>query len=257
MDKDMTDVRILSEKSPEKSPEDSFGLSGPRVAGLSEASVARLIGDEDILTGRKFAPEQSTPSEGDSFEQGVEVDKAYLNEVGQRRSPAPSSRRHKLWLHIYDLDPFTARLNEFTKTANLGCFHCGVEVLGEEWFFAWGETSDSGVAWNEPKRHQVHIYRESLCMGKCPLSLGEIERVLCRVMDKWPADSYHPISRNCISFAEELLSELGSPEPFPAWVRGVVDVGKSAALFPIADFGWKWVRWWNTSGDQAGRNVRS
>lgn len=156
-----------------------------------------------------------------------------------------SRRSHMVWLHIYDIDPITARLNESVlRKVNLGAFHCGVEVLGDEWFFAYGETSDTGVTWNEPRLHQVHVYRESLCVGETPLSDEEIRHVIADAMDVWIQDSYHPITRNCVTFAEDLIDRLKVGEPFPAWVRGAPDLGKAPLLFPIADWGWRWIKWY-------------
>lgn len=175
------------------------------------------------------------------------ADKASASDSQPHLSSRPVASRpgHKVWLHVYDLDTVTQRLNQYVlKAVSLGAFHVGVEILGEEWFFAWGDTDHSGVVWNTPRSHQVHIYRESLCMGDSPLSEDEIEQVICTVMDDWPGNSYHPISRNCITFAEELVRLLQVPEPFPAWVRGVADAGRSAILFPIADFGWQWIKWY-------------
>jgi len=34
------------------------------------------------------------------------------------------------------------------RSANLGAFHCGVEVLGDEWFFAYHDSPRCGVEWN-------------------------------------------------------------------------------------------------------------
>mmetsp|Transcript_11959 Transcript_11959/g.24781 ORF Transcript_11959/g.24781 Transcript_11959/m.24781 type:complete len:194 (+) Transcript_11959:146-727(+) len=160
----------------------------------------------------------------------------------QRQSP---KRGHEVWLHIYDIDPVTARLNEAVLRAlNLGAFHCGLEVLGREWFFACGDSEGSGVLRNEPRRHPAHLYKESLCMGETPLSKAEIQGILVAAADAWPASSYHVIKRNCITFAEQLARALHVSEPFPAWVRGAVDAGSSPLLFPVADCGWRWVKWW-------------
>merc|ERR1719447_1908742 len=100
----------------------------------------------------------------------------------------------------------TSRLNDLLAPLRLGAFHCGVEVLGDEWFFAWGETDLSGVVWNEPRQHQVHIYRQTVNMGESELSEGEIHDVIRDAMDNWIANGYHPITRNCVTFAEELTN---------------------------------------------------
>lgn len=158
-----------------------------------------------------------------------------------------NARRHVVWLHVYDLDAITARLNElFLKSLNIGAFHCGVEVLGYEWFASYGLSSNSGVVRHGPKGHAVHIYRESVYMGESPLSVDEIEAALCDAMDNWPQNSYHPVSRNCLTFAEELTAALKVPEPFPAWIRGISDVAKSKVVFPVADATWEWIKWYHS-----------
>merc|ERR1719189_3489471 len=120
-----------------------------------------------------------------------------VQEIGN--VPVKRRRRHEVWLNVYDIDAFTGRLNtSFLRDANLGAFHCGVQVLGEELFFAWGETDNTGIVWTEPRSHQVHVYRESISMGESPLSEPEIREVIAHAMDAWPANSYHPITRNCV-----------------------------------------------------------
>lgn len=158
---------------------------------------------------------------------------------------------HEVWLHVYDLGPVTGRLNEFVlRGANLGAFHCGVEVLENEWCFqgfhdAWDDPTLSGVIRNEPRLHPGYVYRESIFMGDCPFSEEDIDNVIDDMMDTWPANSYHLLTRNCVTFAEEFSAALNVPEPFPTWVRGAADAGKSPALFAIADYGWSWFKWWS------------
>uniref|UniRef100_A0A7S0BCF3 PPPDE domain-containing protein n=1 Tax=Pyrodinium bahamense TaxID=73915 RepID=A0A7S0BCF3_9DINO len=181
-----------------------------------------------------------------------------LTEVTRSQSRRGTKKRHEVWLHVYDIDSVTARINDgFLRALNMGAFHCGVEVLGDEWFFAWGETEDTGITWNKPRLHQVHVYKESVYMGESTLSEVEIRRVLAAAMENWPGNSYHPLTRNCISFAEELVASLGAPESFPVWVRGAVDAGNSPLLFPIADWGWQWVKWWCTSSSEEGQGGSS
>jgi len=83
-------------------------------------------------------------------------------------------RNHQVWLHIYDLNPLVAKINDYAlRAVGMGAFHCGVEVLGHEWFFAWGDSSSesTGVLFTEPKSHQVHVYKESIDMGISPLTI--------------------------------------------------------------------------------------
>lgn len=131
-------------------------------------------------------------------------------------------RNHQVWLHIYDLDPVVAKLNDYAlRAVGMGAFHCGVEVLGDEWFFAWGDddSSETGVLFTEPKSHQVHVYKESIDMGKSPLTQNEVKTVISNAMEAWPTNSYNIVNRNCVHFAEDLLLRLQVPEPFPMGTR--------------------------------------
>mmetsp|Transcript_155529 Transcript_155529/g.286655 ORF Transcript_155529/g.286655 Transcript_155529/m.286655 type:complete len:106 (+) Transcript_155529:2-319(+) len=68
--------------------------------------------------------------------------------------------------------------------------------------------------------------------------------VIDDLTETWPANQYHLVAKNCVTFAEEFLKDLQVPEPFPAWVRGAADAGKSPAIFAVADYGWSWFKWW-------------
>jgi hypothetical protein len=161
-------------------------------------------------------------------------------------------RNHQVWLHVYDLDAVIAKLNDYAlRPAGLGAFHCGVEILGSEWFFAWGDgeeagSNDQGVIRIEPKTHQVHIYKESIDMGLSPLTEEEVTAAINSSMVSWPASSYHIVNRNCVHFAEDLLRRLKVPETFPVWVRGAADAGQSSLLKPMANWGWRWMQQYYT-----------
>jgi hypothetical protein len=158
--------------------------------------------------------------------------------------PAKLTRRdakgHLVLLHMYNLGPFTAWLNESVlKKANLGAFHCGIEVLGKEFSFGYCDSAKSGVRCSEPRAHRRFIFKESLCMGPSLLLKEQIIEELTSLSLAWPANSYHPLTRNCVHFARALLAALGAPGPFPDWVDGAADAARcSALLYPIADWGW-------------------
>jgi len=135
-----------------------------------------------------------------------------------------------VWLHVYDLNKTTKFLLNhwiFSRLAGLGAFHCGIEVLGAEWSFQadpWCQDQGpdkTGLMCLSPKRHPVHIYRESVLLGQSTMSVYDIWKVLLRLERQWPANSYHTLRRNCTDFAEELVQALSVPEPFPRWVRGI------------------------------------
>ncbi|CAK9095456.1 DeSI-like protein At4g17486 [Durusdinium trenchii] len=149
-----------------------------------------------------------------------------------------------LWLHVYDLNETTGYLNNYgLKNASLGLFHAGVEVLGQEYFFGWGDTNFSGIRCNRPRQHGVHSYRESIFMGKSPFDEDGVDDVLDEVFQSWPECSYNPIHNNCTIFAEQFLVSLQSPEPFPEWVHGAAAYGRNDYLRPVVDWSWEWAKW--------------
>lgn len=154
-----------------------------------------------------------------------------------------------IWLHVYDLGPVTSSLNNIVlKRTSLGAFHCGVEVFGHELSFqgfndSWDDPTRSGVVRTAPRMHPAYSYRESVCLGRAALTVEEARVVLDGLAGAWPASSYHLVSRNCATFAEELCRALSVPEPFPVWVRGASDAARSPAVHGVADFGWEVFKW--------------
>ncbi|CAE8627560.1 unnamed protein product [Polarella glacialis] len=152
-------------------------------------------------------------------------------------------------LHVYNLGPVTGRLNELLMGANLGAFHCGIEVLGEEWSYqgfhdAFDDPTLSGVVRNEPREHPAYPYRTTVSLGKTPFDEEAIDDALDRMAEEWSASSYHLVRRNCITFVEEFSAALQTPERIPGWCQGAMSAGKSDALLPIADYGWSWFKWY-------------
>lgn len=197
-----------------------------------------MANNEPSSNGNEREEDQVSPSSSSSSPKSKQDRRQEKHDRRRRRN-------HEIWLHIYDLDPVTAHLNDMMlRGAGMGAFHCGVEVLAEEWFFAFGDSDCTGVLCNEPKGHQVHVYKESIHMGQSPLTETEVRTVLSEAMDDWPANSYHPVSRSCVNFAEDLLLRLKVPEPFPVWARGAADTGKNAYLYPVVDWSWNWVKWY-------------
>jgi len=152
-------------------------------------------------------------------------------------------KRHSIWLNVYDLDRVTSYTNLALRDANLGLHHCGVEVLGDELYFAWEDSNLTGVMQTRPRTHGVHVYKETLWMGDSPLDEAAIRAEIARLVREWPARSYHPIQRNCLTFAEELTRRLQVTQPFPDWVFGAVAVGReSPTLAYCADITWRQIR---------------
>lgn len=155
----------------------------------------------------------------------------------------------EVWLHVYDLGEFVGQLNEmFLRDASMGAYHVGVEVLGEEWSYqgfhdAFHDPSLTGLMRGVPKQNWEFVYKESVLLGKTPLTEEAVEELIQRLKEEWPANEYHIVSKNCVTFSEEFAARLQVKETVPEWVKGAVDNLKAPGLFAIADYGWSWFKW--------------
>ncbi|KAF7458344.1 putative PPPDE peptidase [Cryptosporidium felis] len=111
-------------------------------------------------------------------------------------------------LNVYDLDAVSGSINKFIRVFELGAFHAGIEIYGVEYCF--GSTSDgsSGITVNLPRRHPVHIYRESVNMGRTSFTRGDVKRIISEMKPFWPGSEYNIFRRNCLTFADELCRVL-------------------------------------------------
>lgn len=156
-----------------------------------------------------------------------------------------------VWIHVYDIDPYTGWLNRaFLKNAHLGLFHCGVEAWSVEWSFqyfedAWDDDVTSGVLECIPRHMDGgYIYRESIFMGTTPLSPEAVDDIVEEMQQKWPASTYHITKRNCITFAQELVSKLVVEKPFPEWISGLPRTGMRWGVSTVVDYGWDIAKWY-------------
>jgi hypothetical protein len=149
-----------------------------------------------------------------------------------------------VFLNVYDLGQRIKSMNDLLRDSNLGAFHVGVEVLGDEWCYqgfkdAWNNPSISGIVRTHPKEHRSFLYRESVHMGPTPLSVVEVDEAINDLIQLWPACHYHPVTHNCANFALAFVERLRCPEPFPTWVRGLAAAAESTAtVLGFADAAW-------------------
>jgi len=219
-----------------------------------EASLAVQLDDRRVAAQQK----DNGSDKGSCWGAGCNQDTAGFNGANESLSPlltatseTSSQQGNEVWIHVYELGRVVRRLNKMVlRPANLGAFHCGLEVLGSEWSFrcfdfAWDDPTMSGVIRNEPRIHPAYLYRESVMLGHTPLSERAIESLLHIIKEEWPANSYHMVSRNCVTFAEMFAQSLQAPEPFPSWVRGAMDACKAPPLKAISNCAWSWLKWWS------------
>lgn len=157
----------------------------------------------------------------------------------------------KVWLHIYHIDPYTGWLNwAVLKGQETPIYHVGVEIYGDEWAFnyfddTWDDPSVSGIINCVPKNMPGYDYQESVCLGPTQLSGRDVDQALYRLRDEWPACTYHLTRRNCVSFAQQFITILDPPDPFPLMVSGVNELSRNNPIHEgIVDYGWSWAKWW-------------
>jgi len=131
----------------------------------------------------------------------------------------------KVFLNIYDLNEEWLQSNHISKDVlNIGgAFHAGVEVHGKEWYFG-----QEGIECQEPRQHEVHVYRSSIPMGNTCYPEHEVQRFMQKVMSKqWLGGDYDMLERNCCSFAEALCQYLVG-RAVPNWVTRFPRMASSA-----------------------------
>jgi len=141
--------------------------------------------------------------------------------MSRPRKPQPNL----VTLHVYD---FRAPvLNDVLRQLGTGAFHAAVEVYGREWTFGNVSREGSGIFWNGPRANTAHTYREAVPMGTTQLTRQQIDRLLCVLKAKWPAESYDLVKRNCCHFCNEFCKKLGVGA-VPPWVMSLAAVGAAA-----------------------------
>mmetsp|Transcript_21168 Transcript_21168/g.46683 ORF Transcript_21168/g.46683 Transcript_21168/m.46683 type:complete len:250 (+) Transcript_21168:36-785(+) len=166
----------------------------------------------------------------------------------QQKVPSSAS---EVFLHIYHCDPYTGFLNRMLlRDQQIGIYHAGVEVYGNEWSFqyyedAWEKPFISGVIKCQPKHMGEYEYQESVSLGFSPLTQAEVDKIVIASRRSWPANSYHITRHNCLSFAEHLVKMLQTPDPFPSWLKGILDASKeSPSIDAVVDYSWSWMKWY-------------
>mmetsp|Transcript_57342 Transcript_57342/g.158717 ORF Transcript_57342/g.158717 Transcript_57342/m.158717 type:complete len:257 (+) Transcript_57342:165-935(+) len=141
-----------------------------------------------------------------------------------------------VFLNVYDLNEDWLHANNlFRDVLKIGgAFHTGVEVYGNEWSYG-----QEGVSSTNPRRHEVHIYRQSVTMGMTHKSPGEVMQLIqYDVMPRWQGSEYDILRRNCCSFADFLCGRLVRKH-IPGWVNRFPKVASAASrgLGKVMDFG--------------------
>mmetsp|Transcript_69631 Transcript_69631/g.166153 ORF Transcript_69631/g.166153 Transcript_69631/m.166153 type:complete len:285 (+) Transcript_69631:81-935(+) len=158
-----------------------------------------------------------------------------MGAVESREKSTRSYIRATVSINVYDVDTSTEIyfLNGMLRPLGTGIFHCGVQILSDEWSFRGGRHGGTGVFRCPPGLCGNLRPRETLTLGTVVLPTGQVEAILERLKLQWPCREYDIFRRNCSHFCDEFCTQLGVG-PLPAWVTNM-----AGAAAQLADVSWK------------------
>jgi hypothetical protein len=119
-------------------------------------------------------------------------------------------------LNVYDLDANWLNMNGLLCDALQlgGAFHVGVEVFGQEWSFG-----TVGVCPGAPRHHDVHIYRQSITLGRTKCERETVDEILADMATgAWRGETYDILFKNCCAFAREFCYNILGRDKIPGWI---------------------------------------
>eukprot|EP00746_Dinoflagellata_sp_MGD_P012098 gnl/MRDRNA2_/MRDRNA2_125624_c0_seq1.p1 gnl/MRDRNA2_/MRDRNA2_125624_c0~~gnl/MRDRNA2_/MRDRNA2_125624_c0_seq1.p1 ORF type:complete len:390 (+),score=96.58 gnl/MRDRNA2_/MRDRNA2_125624_c0_seq1:84-1253(+) len=150
--------------------------------------------------------------------------------------PLSSQEDGVVRLNVYDLFESVSSINSvLDESFGTGAFHVGVEVYGVEYMYS-GVTEEtaadkawkmlgyeveikeedrapvSGVLWHLPRQHEVHVYKETIVMGKTQYSMFGVDRIVQELELEYTREAYSLIRNNCVHFANGMCMRLGVGE---------------------------------------------
>ena len=126
-------------------------------------------------------------------------------------------------VNVYDLH----ENNDTLYSWGLGFYHSGVQVDNEEFTFSSG-----GVFSHSPKNVPDVKFRESIKMGTFQGTSADFDRIISSLRESFPGSEYNVLTRNCNSFAEELVRRLLHKE-IPLYINRMANIGSYfSCLFP-------------------------
>lgn len=132
----------------------------------------------------------------------------------------------KVFVNVYDLH----HTNDYSYYVGIGIFHSGVEIGDKEYSFGGHEFSYTGVFDITPRTAYGAKFRETHYLGDLHITPRELQRVIDELSDEFPGNSYHPLTRNCNTFSNELCMRL-LKTGIPSYVNRLANVGSALSCF--------------------------
>lgn len=195
---------------------------------VTAESVDTFSGELPELAAEEFGYDSSR-----QLLSGLEVE-VTPNPPNPPNTPHRQHPANQVLINVYEVAGFghVNRLMASPEAPIGGALHAGIEVYGREWSYGGGLARGSGVVCEPPRQNRQHKFRETVVMPATELSYSEVAEVVGELLDLWPAEQYHWLRKNCLTFANELCERLGVGR-MPAWIdrfargAGAVDQGVS------------------------------
>jgi len=133
-----------------------------------------------------------------------------------------------VYLNVYDLH----HANSYGYPLGLGAFHTGVEIGDKEYAYGGHEYNFTGVYESTPKAALGAIFRESVLLGETSLSKTEIQNVVNQLAVEYVGNGYHPFTRNCNTFSNDLSLRLLN-KSIPSYINRLPYLGTYLSCIPL------------------------
>ena len=112
-----------------------------------------------------------------------------------------------------------------------GIYHVGLEIAGIEWSYGYCE-SGSGIFAVEPRKCSLGPFHEQVSLGESNVSVDDVIRVLHKLRQDWMGADYNILSRNCVTFTQELIQQLSLGANLPAYATAMSGLGAAVSSVP-------------------------
>lgn len=128
-------------------------------------------------------------------------------------------------LNVYDVGTSIAMhdLNNVLHMIGTGVYHASTQI-GEDVEWAYGFCEKGSGVFHCPPKAYPFTFRESINMGKSPLSKEEITATIEKLKKHWLGSDYDLLHQNCCHFAVALCKALKVKE-VPSWVTNLAAAG--------------------------------
>lgn len=114
----------------------------------------------------------------------------------------------------------------------MGFYHTGLHIGLNEYTFAGHNGTHTGVIEVTPKTNTPN-FKEAILLGKTTKNWREILKIIDKVKEAFPGNSYHFIRKNCNSFSNALAEALLG-KGVPGYVNRMAGIG--SVFLDIDDF---------------------